>query len=388
MNPFFGVALRLMLVLLVLAPLVHTLKVARLSYEVGAWTFYIGFPAVTALLGLAVISSKKRISGSLVPWIVFFIIISVYVIVPTLFNGGAVEDIAGNVTRYAFVILLLSAVALTKGYYSSIVDEKLRKIAIIMLLVSAASIVLMYWFSYRGYSVYYGLQSTSALISFAYGLVYRRNAMLLLSVAIILLSGKRGVMLGAIAGFFLYAFVLMGQRRAGRMLFLTTLVAGLATVVVALGLTPEAISNRFAVLSPDGQMDVDSLLSGRFTEGEQAVLKLESEPVGWVTGYGLGSAVEAEGQSKSTVHFSPLAMVMQIGLPMTLALYLFMGYQMWRSTTFAVRNRDSRNYLVMLVIFFAEFVFSFSAFTLLQSYALWLSFAYLCETGRNSRSGG
>jgi hypothetical protein len=160
------------------------------------------------------------------------------------------------------------------------------------------------------------------------------------------------------------------------MLLAVTAVGGLA-VVVSMGLMPDAVSSRLSFLGAEGNMNADSISSGRYSEGEHALDKLLDNPVAAITGFGLGSAITTDSLSYSTVHFSPLALAMQVGVPIAALFYLFLLYSIARFGSSLLRGGKSTTYFIVFLVAIGEVIFSMTAFTVLQSYTLWLAMAYL-----------
>lgn len=394
MNPALRLALRISLLLLIVSPLVHMLKVARLGFDPSAFVFYAGFPLVVLLTIFGGLFEPNNTSKRPPLFIALVLFMTLWAALMTFVHQGVFTDIGGNILRlllvFSFVFFLTNAGEL----YTRFMNARLAWVAKASLVTSFVATLIMHLAALVGFVVYFGLQTTAAFVSLGYALVYQRLWLVLLSLVPLLGAGKRGTMMGAVVLLFLYFAVAAGRIRLHRVVSMATVIFGLLAILFIFQLLPEAILARVNFLFAPDDFDVNMITSGRITEVTAALDKLNATPLAWLTGFGFGSTIEITGSygslnisgslQESTVHFSPLGMVMIFGLPLTAVFYSVLFYYMVLFFRYCRAGWVSREFVVLYLVFVAEFVFSFTAFTLLQSTLMWLAFAYLVVNSRTS----
>lgn len=369
------IVITLMLVLAISSPVVHAFKVARISYELGAYVFYIGFPIITLIVWGCLLRSKHLAPSPFFFVLLFFLMLGTFV---TIMNGGDEFDIAGNFLRLTFCVGMLQFAVVYSDETVSYLGANEKRIAGWAVGSMSVAIGGLYLASYMGFGVYFGLQSTLAFIGLSYGLVHRKAIFIVISIALIVLSGKRGAMLAGLLVVFAYLIFLLHSRQLKRFaiilsgMFLVTFIAYFA------GLVPESILMRFEQFSSGGVPDWDKATAGRMTEVEEVLRLIDSRPLILVHGLGLGAAINMPGGvSDSTVHFSPLGLILMLGLPLTIVFYIAMFFYAAKGIYLAGHRKflHRKSTLFWSLIFIGELAFSFSAFTILQSTVLWLSLA-------------
>lgn len=380
LNPALKLAIRLALLLVIIGPLVHLLKVARIAYDVGAVLFYTGFPTIILLLifgGLWEPNNPERRAK------VFPVLLLVMLVAAAVMTGhyqGDIADIAGNVLRLAFVFVCVFFLTNSADAYVAFLNDRLFWISKLALITTTGATLLMHMAALVGFSVYFGLQTTGAFIALAYGLVYQRLSIAFLAFVPLIGSGKRGAMMGAIA--ILIAYIAMAAGRV-KMQRLVALAAGLGVSFVILyvfQLLPAAILHRIDFLFTDADVDLNTVSAGRYLEAATAIGHLNDHPMAWLTGFGLGSAInltQYAGSTVSTVHFSPLAMIMIFGVPLTLLFYGALISYLISFFRICRAGWVPREFVVMFLVVVAEIAFSLTAFSILQSYLLWIALTYL-----------
>jgi len=369
-----------------LAPFLHVFKVIHVDYLVGALSFYIGLPLVVVLTWVCVFRSSMK--GMLPVSSMFFFFLLVYGVLVSFFVGGDYVDIAGNSTRLLFCIGVICLAVFQRDECIRFLAGNERLLASLALIVLSVSVVLMYFAAAAGYSVYFGLQSTVAFIPLAYGLVNRRWRFVVLSLVLIVASGKRGGMLGAFFVIFVYVGYLVFVGRIKLFLLLLALFVSFALAVYFFDLVPESILARFSQFASDGPIDWDRATAGRFTEVKAVFDVLDRSPYVLIFGSGLGAVIEVGGVEDSTVHFSPFGLMIAFGLPLTLIIYFFMFSVFARGIACSIVSGvvKGRHVMMWTLVFVGEFFFSFTAFTILQSYILWMSvLAIISFSGKGGR---
>lgn len=367
--------------LLLLTIFVHALKVTRISYDVAAIFFYVYFVFLTFMyfFGLLFFSSKSFFSGVGL----FFLSLSGYSLILLCFGlSGDLFSVLGDFLRFVFVVSVY-------GYFSSVgleyvCDEgRIKNISILSVACVAVPLVGIYFVSSHGGSVYFGLQSTLALLGVAFGLVYKRYLLLIFSLIIILLSGKRGVMVSSIFVVFFFFLIEASMYRVRAVVGACFFLFFSIFILVVFDMVPEPIVTRIGYLTGD-TIDIRMATAGRNEEIEYVVDILSNNPYAFWFGSGLGAGfVNDLGNFKSTVHFSPAGLVLKYGFFWMLAFYVMISVQLIRGLMWVkIMAADGRNYQFWLLVFVGEFVFSFSAYTLFQSLIFWVAFAVLAHPRR------
>lgn len=380
MNAALRLSIWLALLVVATGPIVHMIKMIRLSYDVGAYVFYTTFPLVTLLLifgGLLDSNHPQRRPTGFLALIGAMIISSA---VMTGVHEGDPFDILGNAMRLIFVFSAMFFLTNVAGAYSAFWNRHLKLLSKIFLATSLGGTLLMHLAALAGFAVYFGLQTTAAFLSFAYGIVAQRVLLVLLSLVALVGSGKRGGMLGAVVILLVYVAIAVGRVRVGRVIGMAAALSVTLVLLYVFQLLPETILGRIDFLFSDGDVDLNDITAGRVVEAAAALDRLRDNPFAWVTGFGLGSAINLDafgGSQVSTIHFSPLGMVMIFGLPLTFLFYLAILYYAVAGFRLCRDGRVARPFVVLYLVFVAEIAFSFTAFTILQSFLLWFALAYL-----------
>lgn len=366
-----------LLLMLACGVLVHLLKVVRISADIGALFFYITFPVAVVLCAMALMRFRPR-AFALRGFSTLLVVMITVGAVGAAYNDADMLDIAGDVTRILFCLLFCLACTNRPEAYVNYVDQIIPRFSKIFLWVSLASSSVLYLVSGWGGSVYFGLQVTIALLPLAYGLVSRKNLYVILSLLAIVLAGKRGVM-GAAIVMILAAIVI--EKRTG--LFVrSVLVAAMLFVAIYLSiildLMPVQVLNRFSEFARGGDFDIDRATAGRFYEIDAALAEFGRNKWVLIVGKGLGASYEIDYAADSTVHLSPLSMILRFGIPLTIMFYVVLASMViWGLRQRITAHMGGMGVKIMLLVLIGELVFSFSAFTLMQSYLLWISYCYL-----------
>lgn len=366
-----------MAALLLLGPLIHVLKVTRIDFEVGAIVFYVGLPMSVLLLGLGILWQRAPSQSQLLLPLIVVGLLSVFSMVMTAKYGGLLEDIAGNALRLAMVALALISFGSWGAQFRSYLMKWLPLFAFLALAVSLGSVVLIYVASFLGFAVYFGLQVMPALVSLSYGLVSNRHGYTALSLLALFGAGKRGGMMAAAAIVLGYVFIAAGKVQVHRIMAFFAAAFFVIMTAFVFGLVPEAVSARLDFLLELDEVDLNTATSGRLYEIEAALAILRDDPLVWITGQGLGSTIDAYNTSFSTIHFTPIGMLLIFGLPLTILFYggliafLVLAYGYVRSA------RSTGEDAVFFLVILGELAFTFTAFTILQSFQLWLAIIFV-----------
>ncbi|WP_074778356.1 hypothetical protein [Halopseudomonas bauzanensis] len=334
--------------------------------------FYLVFVTVCFFLATMFFGARRFLS-----WISLFLcLLMIYSVLLLVFGlSGDVFSLIGDFLRFVFA---LSVYSYFSGVALSYVCDKevITKIVVLAVISVAIPLAGVYLISLGGGAVYFGLQSTLALLGVAFGLVYRRYFLLCVSLVLILMSGKRGVMLSSVVVLLAFFYMEALLYRVKTALIITILLSVAIALLVIFDLVPEPILIRLGYLTGDS-MDIRMATAGRNEEIEYVVSAIQGNPYAFWFGTGLGSGfVNDLGNFKSTVHFSPAALLLKYGALWAVAIYIVFIALIVRGLLWVkMLGSNGKVYQFWLLVFIGEFIFSFSAYTIFQSFMLWLACA-------------
>lgn len=365
----------LIFIYVIISPIIHALKVTRISYEIGAYVFYIGLPVITLMIWVTLFRARHHVPSLAF----FFLLVSfMFAMLISIFYGGDWFDMAGNFVRLLFCLGMLQFASVYRQAIIAFLTKNDKKIAIFSMLSMSLAVGGLYLSSFIGVGVYFGLQSTVAFVSLSYGLVYRNFLFSVVSLMLIVLSGKRGAMLAAVAILLMYLFVLLYSGEIRRFFVIFCGIVFVSLGAFFSGLVPESILSRFEQFTSGEPTDWNKATAGRMTEINSVIEIVTRNPEVLVHGLGLGAAIkDPSGASDSTIHFSPFGLMLIWGLPLTILFYIPLIFYFALGVYMSGKKffRHKEKVFFWNLIFIGELAFSFSAFTILQSMMLWLSLA-------------
>lgn len=365
-----------------MAVVLHFFKVSHLDDYYGTFYFYITFPLALVLTIACLI--RFRPSAFVEPtYCILLLVMIVMGGVGAVHYGAGLIDVSGDVIRLLFCLLFVVASTNRPQGYVTYVNSIIPHYSKLFLAVSLVAVAMLYFLSGRGGSVYFGLQVTVALLPLAYGLVFKKKWFVVFSIVAIALAGKRGTMLAAVI--VILASVVIDRRPKVilKMAVGVALILVMTLTTIHLNLIPEQVTKRFSEFQNTDTFDANRATAGRIHEIDAALDEFKSNQWILIFGKGLGGAYEIDNASDSTVHISPFSMILRFGIPATFLFYLYLVRILVRPAHERVtENGLSYQWYKVIFLFFAgEFAFSFSAFTLLQSYELWIAYCYLINFG-------
>lgn len=375
---FYKTTLAITVSTVFLSTILHLFKVLRINYDLGGYLFYITFPLLVILYLInSIIKAQKKIHRIEIAFILYFLLVLTITFTITIYNKGDPVDIVGNMLRLLLPIFMIFAIlgnSLATIQYISNNIIRLSKTALIIALTSAS---VLHIYSFNGGSVYFGLQPTIAFISLAYGLSNKNHIYTILSIIAIILSGKRGGMLALAIIVIVHFVILAMQGKLTKILKALAFLLFLIFLTTQFNLIPENILNRinwiYEIFSGE-VVDLNRASAGRVDEIESFLSKISNNTHAWIFGYGLGATIDIGETSDSTIHFSPFGLILIMGLPLTIILYLFISGLIIFSIKKIInlRNKNLSKLLHITILLLAgEIAFSMTAFTILQSYTLW-----------------
>lgn len=383
---FFRVAVGFAALALFLAPVLQALKLLDLTAAPGRALFYFRLSATTLAFSASylLLLSRNRLKVSGLDVLLVFLL--VWGGVFTVFFGGTVVDIAGNLLRLAFILACYQ----TARRYAHTVDlsRALKWFGVLGLAGVVVGLIVVYWWGVLGgRPVYLGLSTQGLFVALAFVLAREGDGDWLwvgLFMLLIVAGGKRGNMLAAM-GMILVAVLFvrrMSRRKVAAVSFVTVCAAflfvGIDYAVLA-GALPEPLAQRFLVWIPGSGTGIDlaEATSNRVTEVLAVVEMWKETPMATISGFGLGAIIpKGAAATASTVHISPVALAFQYGIPLA-AMVLLAIYAVPVRTLLQERSSlgvEERTWCLTAVGLLA---LSTTVFTVLQDPVLWVALGRL-----------
>lgn len=250
------------------------------------------------------------------------------------------------------------------------------------------------------------------LLPLTYFMVKKKPILVLVTLAVLLLAGKRGPIVAVVAVISLFAVSsILRLRKRG---LIIRLGAALAATLIAVGvilvveqsaiLTDVQIADRviarWAYLNPTGdQYNLDIALSGRNLEIMISLREFAPKAWGWVLGAGYGwyyhfnwgiAGASTTNVLSHYVHLSPLNLVYLYGLPMAIGLLASMFAILARSFRVASASGDGDEMAILSYFWFGLFVVGLSGYSFVSDPFFWLVIGILSSVtsfGWMDRSG-
>lgn len=249
-------------------------------------------------------------------------------------------------------------------------------------------------------SFYAGVGSHPLVLSFSLGLTSRNWVLVLWSVLLIVLSGKRATLVASVIVF--ASLLLVSKRRERFALGAVGFGASLAAVTilpVALTLVQPGTSSaaaafaRWEYLLPwSADFDINRTSNGRIAEAASAYTALASSPLGLLVGGGLGFSYTlytwvgqelVEVYNHNGVHISPIGVLVLFGAPLTFILFSSLLQLLWRIwVRLHKASYPDRNLTAAFAVSIGLITYSFFAFELFRDPLLWISLGYLSRRAR------
>jgi len=215
---------------------------------------------------------------------------------------------------------------------SEIKFEKFLFFLAVLSLVSLTIIVSVMMFSefVFGINVYLGLSCQILIVAFYLFLYQNRNFLVILTIGIILLSGKRGVLVALMLSMFVYSFPFMVIYRLKEV---AIAICFGATVLISIGSYNsefiEKIGDKFTL---EDTKSVNDFSSGRLNEALSAVEFFTKDNVRMLLGSGFGFKYIYRQEDKSlenvedygNVHFSPLNPLIIFGAIISIVYFIIL----------------------------------------------------------------
>lgn len=387
--------LNLYAVLFFLGPIIHSLKIIRLSVEVGAYTFYISTVIYFLLNVIHAITIHRDISKMPVFFIDFLLmsIFGVGLLGTFVFQGDYV-DISGNFLRVVTSILIFwnfRIIFQDRNFNEYLSNEYIKRIAKYGFIGVLVALFVVYLTIFSGTGVYLGL-STENIVPFIGQNIHFAPLKMILGISMTVLGGKRGVILGVLIGCIYILFFKRDKLRNGK-IFISLLFLLLPIFLIIVSVQSDNVYNdlprsiqrrvepfRLGESSSEG-IDIARATSGRNWEVEAVFNQWKEEPItAWIgKGFGATFKLEYSEEEDSSVHISPIGVSFLVGLPLGLFFYIVLFYFIFKY------RKPSKGKQVWFFIFLFTIVNSFTVFSIFQTPIFWISFAALItKTNENT----
>lgn len=373
--------------LFLLAPVIHSLKIIRLSIEVGAYTFYVSTVIYFFLNLIFALNNYREILKIKMYFIDFLLVVMLlFGMAATLVFMGDIIDISGNFLRFATSLLIFwnFRILFSDPKISNYLNGKyLNKLSLYGLIGVIISLIVVYSTILGGNGVYLGL-STENIVPFIGQNIQYAPLKMIFGILLTVLGGKRGVILGVMLGS-IFILILKNKKIFSFKKSVSFLLLIGPILIIGLSIQsdqffdslPRSLQRRVEPFRIDdtqsGTIDLSKATSGRNREVEAVFLQWRRDPLTIWTGKGFGAAftLQHSDEQDSSVHISPIGVSFLVGIPLGLAFYAVLFFYFFK---FKIQNREKQ---VWFFIFFFTVLNSFTVFSIFQNPLFWISFAAL-----------
>lgn len=380
-----------------IGPLTDIAKLHHIAQFRWVWLVYVYAP-VPILVAAASIYTLMR-KSTLVDWYAKFLLcMGAFGFGVGLIRANSLRYLVPDLGRIAFVVTMYLAFSNMRLRVSSI-TRLIHSFNRIVLFCYSITIAFIYLVSMpRGWDLYLSVQTSPLLFPTAYYYWKKNWRSLLLTILLIALSGKRGVVLSTIA---MLTFLRLARKyKTFSKQMRRLMIAGALSIAVFFGglfiiseyvppsLVPRAVARWQYSLPFSEKFDPFLGTSGRWPELVSAVKAIRENPLNlWIGGgHGFSYRLTSERWNIEThhnVHFSPVGMVATYGLPITILFYLALMRLL--GPIYTARPADLHYETVWATFFGCAvglLVWTCFQITLLQDPLLWMLLGLLSSTAR------
>jgi hypothetical protein len=333
------------------------------------------------------INKKVLFNGIMGTVILMFFVASLM----TIIWQGEIFDVGGNILR-----ILTAITCFHVGYFGNF-DQTLFKRRLIRwgFLGISVALIISYIAVFTGNTVYLGL-STEHLFPYISNSLAQNNLFGSLGgFFMVVMGGKRGVMLAALVMIIFVTFLYKRGLSKKKMLPFFVLIFFAASFLTFIDIhdLPTPVYNRIKPFvegnTSDSHTQYRDATSGRSEEVFFVMNDINKNIEIAFVGKGLGATfADDSGSEDSTVHISPVALTFLFGLPLTIVFYFLMFQQFYRFLK-AINKYSLPELSFWTILSLGLFINSFFVFEVLQNPLLWLSFGiayrqYLLKQVRNT----
>jgi hypothetical protein len=331
---------------------------------------------ILIFLGAIIKLNKPRI-----PWYwVILLFLGMYAAVVGLVSDNSPFDVLSGLSHFLTGILILTYIYLKRPF--KYIDNFMQKLTIFSISSISIVIVIMYALpNFIGVNIYLGLACQVLLVIFFYNFQRKNLIYCILSLCLIIASGKRGVLVALVVGMIIsfFPFFIRYHIKTTSKMFVIAFVSGAFLISLNPSLL-EKVGEKFVY---DESRTVNDYSSGRMVEASSAINYWTSDFTRIVAGAGFGftytyinkapGALDVEGYKN--VHFSylnPLIIFGVAGASIYFSILLFILFKV-------IINKDSSlSYLKWSCI--SYFVYACFVFNLFNEPIFWMSLGFmLCQ---------
>ena len=209
------------------------------------------------------------------------------------------------------------------------IDNFMKILSYVTLTCYSIALAAMYGLPFiLGFHIYLGLACQVLIMVFFYNFQKRRVFLCILSVLLIIISGKRGVMVALFAGIIISLFFSLRHLRLKKVAKISfALILVLSLIVLVLPVTNEQLLNKYTYSEKE---TVDDYSAGRWNEVISAYEGWSSTIENMIIGSGFGFTYTyihsltkiADTEDYKNVHFSYLNPIIILGIPLALIYYI------------------------------------------------------------------
>lgn len=377
-----------------IGPLLNLPRLLRIPSLTMLWlpTVYAA-PVLFASLSLVYVLQKRR--WVLDGYAVLIALIGLFGLAIGLIRGHEARYLVSDFGHMVFVVSVYIAF-LNMRLKDSTLECLVRKLTALITGAYCLALGFIYVVAIPcGWGLYLGLGSEPLLLSAAFYYRTKRFSRLLLVIGLIVLSGKRGVLI-ALVGMLVVMWCMKHARRFSKVVFRATIVwilvmgvfLGVLFVVYPyMGSNPA--SKKWLTLVPwSPQFDLYKGSSGRLTEIVAAAREFATIPLAGFAGAGSGFLYPVEEwgvERRHNVHFSPMSVLSVYGWPATI---LFFGMLLHLlSRIYGARPKVIDKRIVWDTLFGCAaglLIYTLFVFELLAEPLLWVSIGLLSGMARRA----
>jgi hypothetical protein len=394
-----NLAFSLLIVIAVWGPVIQMLmlllRYAGLPYFEAADVMKFS-AAVIIFLGLALNLSIKKIGFNYL-----YPIIILPVLVGLINLEGLVEDrkyeffiihAAGSILIFSLVnIFSISNISIT----TKLIKE-INRSAIIALIITFFYLAIYSSLALSDY-LYFGPSTGIILVVFPWFVMQKKMKLALLCFIIVMMGGKRAVMVSLFFEIFLLSWFLGREFRHKMIASILKITPVLMmSLFLIIYFTPDykyqvffefwdLASNRILGSFEDFADDPNKVSSGRFAEIEESFNIFKKDSLALFIGLGFGWSFYWVDESLHFLHFSPINFLYQYGLIIFIFFVLFFLAQIFMLYRF-FRRTQSIIFGTLFVIFLGQIVEGFFSYMYVVNPLMWCIFGALIGIMKNTNS--
>jgi hypothetical protein len=203
-------------------------------------------------------------------------------------------------------------------------------------------------------------------LPFSHYLINRNFIFLILSFLVMILYGKRAILVGSFMTFILY-IVFINRKNFLKYVLLSMVLIVLLTQVLSFysdNFAVKRLMYTFELFNSDEFDKVDKISAGR-TDEIETIVKL-MEPIDYVIGKGAGFKYyminKGEIEEAANAHFSPLGFLSKYGVFFTILIYVFLIRIMFFKNAKHLNNKNLLTALCVSIFIFIESFFAYTTF--------------------------